>query len=241
MRAAACVCTHCTCHRQAISAHFLWLGHLCETWEVVGRLRDGRTDAARALYSRLLAASLHDPAMLSHHPAAVGAYFRLLTLGLRFGRGCAGAAALRSGRAGRDVLLLFDHVLRAVSLLLRMPLCCMAAVLHSACLWRHWQSCAVQGATACMPTPCTCLHLPCVPAATPCIQGLLWFRSPPRYFGRLTRQAAAEQVAALEAFAAELTAVRAIMLRGGGGGAGWPSYNAAAVPVPAAAAGDAGV
>jgi hypothetical protein len=99
---------------QAIYAHFLWLSHLLETWAVVSRLRDGRTAAARAVYGRLLAASLQDPAVLSHHPAAVGAYFRLLTLGLVYGRSCLGAAGSGPGR-GQDVLLLFDRILRAVS------------------------------------------------------------------------------------------------------------------------------
>jgi hypothetical protein len=99
---------------QAIYAHFLWLSHLLETWAVVSRLRDGRTAAARAVYGRLLAASLQDPAVLSHHPAAVGAYFRLLTLGLVYGRSCLGAAGSGPGR-GHDVLLLFDRILCAVS------------------------------------------------------------------------------------------------------------------------------
>jgi transposase len=96
---------------QAISAHFLWLSFLQEQWAVIGKLRDARTAAARVMYGRLLAASLHDPAVLSHHPAAVGAYFRLLTLGLKYGRSC-----LRAGpaTAGKDVLLLFDRILQAV-------------------------------------------------------------------------------------------------------------------------------
>lgn len=96
---------------QAISAHFLWLSFLQEQWAVVGKLRDARTAAARVMYGRLLAASLHDPAVLSHHPAAVGAYFRLLTLGLKYGRSCLRAGA---ATAGKDVLLLFDRILQAV-------------------------------------------------------------------------------------------------------------------------------
>lgn len=97
---------------QAVSAHFLWLSFLTEQWAVIARLRDARTAAARVMYGRLLAASLQDPAVLSHHPAALGAYFRLLTLGLKYGRSC-----LRGGpaTAGKDVLLLFDRILRAVS------------------------------------------------------------------------------------------------------------------------------
>lgn len=97
---------------QAISAHFLWLSFLTEQWAIISRLRDARTAAARVMYGRLLAASLQDPAVLSHHPAAVGAYFRLLSLGLKYGRSC-----LRGGpaTAGKDVLLLFDRILQAVS------------------------------------------------------------------------------------------------------------------------------
>lgn len=91
-----------------------------ETWAVVSRLRDSRTAAARTVYGRLLAASLQDPNVLSHHPAAVGAYFRLLTLGLVYGKSCLDAAGSgvpgRAGvAAGADVLLLFDRILRAVS------------------------------------------------------------------------------------------------------------------------------
>lgn len=102
---------------QAISAHFLWLSFLTEQWAIISRLRDARTAAARVMYGRLLAASLQDPAVLSHHPAAVGAYFRLLTLGLKYGRSC-----LRGGpaTAGKDVLLLFDRILQAVSRCLRL-------------------------------------------------------------------------------------------------------------------------
>jgi transposase len=99
---------------QAISAHFLWLSFMQEQWAVISKLRDARTAAARVMYGRLLAASLLDPAVLSHHPAAVGAYFRLLTLGLKYGRSC-----LRAGpaTAGKDVLLLFDRILQAVRLM----------------------------------------------------------------------------------------------------------------------------
>lgn len=94
-----------------MSAHFLWLSFLQEQWAVISSLRDGRTAAARVMYGRLLAASLHDPAVLSHHPAALGAYFRLLTLALQYGRSC-----LRGGpaSAGQDVLLLFDKILQTV-------------------------------------------------------------------------------------------------------------------------------
>lgn len=73
-------------------------------------MRDGRTAAARMLFGRLLAASLQDPLVLSHHPAALGAYFRLLTLGLVYGKSCVAAGAV-----GSDVLLLFDRIIRAVS------------------------------------------------------------------------------------------------------------------------------
>ncbi|KAF6255211.1 hypothetical protein COO60DRAFT_237645 [Scenedesmus sp. NREL 46B-D3] len=161
---------------QAIYAHFLWLSHLLESWAVVSRLRDGRTAAARAVYGRLLAASLQDPAVLSHHPAAVGAYFRLLTLGLVYGRSCLGAAGSGADR-GQDVLLLFDRILRTA---------------------------------------------------------LLWFRSPPRYFARCSRNTAQQQLAALEVFMAELDGVTAM---GAAGGArwrqgGWPATTAAASQVP---------
>jgi hypothetical protein len=95
----------------------MWLSYLLEQWAVVSRLRDGRTAAARVMYGRLLAASLQDPVVLSHHPAAVGAYFRLLTLALKYGRSCLLSGAGSSGRAaGRDVLMLFDRILRAVRL-----------------------------------------------------------------------------------------------------------------------------
>lgn len=112
---------------QAISAHFLWLSYLQEQWAIISRLRDARTAAARVMYGRLLAASLHDPAVLSHHPAAVGAYFRLLTLGLKYGRSC-----LRGGpaTAGKDVLLLFDRILQAVSTQRLLDLC---ACFHGLC------------------------------------------------------------------------------------------------------------
>uniref|UniRef100_A0A383V936 1-phosphatidylinositol 4-kinase n=1 Tax=Tetradesmus obliquus TaxID=3088 RepID=A0A383V936_TETOB len=159
---------------QAIYAHFLWLSHLLETWAVVSRLRDGRTAAARAVYGRLLAASLQDPAVLSHHPAAVGAYFRLLTLGLVYGRSCLGAAGSGPGR-GQDVLLLFDRILRAA---------------------------------------------------------LLWFRSPPRYFARCSRHTAQQQLAALEAFMAELGSLVALGAAGGIAWrqGGWPSYDCGCMP-----------
>eukprot|EP00879_Flechtneria_rotunda_P007045 GHRR01007395.1.p1 GENE.GHRR01007395.1~~GHRR01007395.1.p1 ORF type:complete len:1449 (+),score=535.85 GHRR01007395.1:542-4348(+) len=110
---------------QAIAAHFLWLSHLLETWVVVSRLRDSRTAAARALFGRLLAASLQDPTALSHHPAAVGAYFRLLTLGLVFARSSMGMQLGEGARAqigaGQDVLLLFDRIIQAALFWFRSP------------------------------------------------------------------------------------------------------------------------
>lgn len=39
------------------------------------------------------------------------------------------------------------------------------------------------------------------------VQALFWFKSPPRYFARCTRQDAAKQLLALEAFLAELNTV----------------------------------
>jgi hypothetical protein len=115
---------------QAISAHFLWLSFLTEQWAIISRLRDARTAAARVMYGRLLAASLQDPAVLSHHPAAVGAYFRLLTLGLKYGRSC-----LRGGpaTAGKDVLLLFDRILQAVSRLVDPVAVCALPVTLQSC------------------------------------------------------------------------------------------------------------
>eukprot|EP00878_Enallax_costatus_P012821 GHUV01013388.1.p1 GENE.GHUV01013388.1~~GHUV01013388.1.p1 ORF type:complete len:2087 (+),score=705.77 GHUV01013388.1:215-6475(+) len=159
---------------QAISAHFLWLSYLMETWAVVSRLRDSRTAAARTVYGRLLAASLRDPSVLSHHPAAVGAYFRLLTLGLVYGQSCLrSVTSSGSGKAvaaGADVLLLFDRILQAA---------------------------------------------------------LLWFKSPPRYFARCTRKAAAEQLAALQAFIIELASVVTFWSGGKKGGPKrYPSYDA---------------
>eukprot|EP00878_Enallax_costatus_P038098 GHUV01043251.1.p1 GENE.GHUV01043251.1~~GHUV01043251.1.p1 ORF type:complete len:186 (+),score=43.64 GHUV01043251.1:440-997(+) len=145
-----------------------------ETWAVVSRLRDSRTAAARTVYGRLLAASLRDPSVLSHHPAAVGAYFRLLTLGLVYGQSCLrSVTSSGSGKAvaaGADVLLLFDRILQAA---------------------------------------------------------LLWFKSPPRYFARCTRKAAAEQLAALQAFIIELASVVTFWSGGKKGGPKrYPSYDA---------------
>lgn len=59
------------------------------------------------------------------------------------------------------------------------------------------------------------------------LQALLWFKSPPRYFARCTRRAAAEQVAALDTFMRELQKT----LKSGVGSSGsandltWPSYR----------------
>ncbi len=57
-------------------------------------------------------------------------------------------------------------------------------------------------------------------------QALLWFKSPPRYFARCTRRAAAEQVAALDTFMQEL---QKTLKSGVGGGSAsdltWPSYR----------------
>lgn len=109
-----------TCLLQAISAHSLWLGHLRETWAVMSLLRDTRTAAARGVLGRLLAASLQDPLVLSHHPAALGAYFRLLSFGLTYAADCMAARPPDGGHSGGDsddVLLLTDRVLRAVRLL----------------------------------------------------------------------------------------------------------------------------
>lgn len=76
----------------------------------------------------------------------------------------------------------------------------------------------------------------------PLIQALLWFKSPPRYFARWTRRAAAEQVAALDTFIHELQRTLAKGARAADKGAGsvgdlvWASYR-----TPAAhAASDAG-
>lgn len=66
------------------------------------------------------------------------------------------------------------------------------------------------------------------------LQALLWFKSPPRYFARCTRRAAAEQVAALETFTQELTKTLKMGVRYAGKGSGspgdlaWPSYRSPA-------------
>jgi hypothetical protein len=44
-------------------------------------------------------------------------------------------------------------------------------------------------------------------AALQTLQGLLWFKSPPRYYARWTRSAAAEQVASLQQFLRQLKQV----------------------------------
>lgn len=58
------------------------------------------------------------------------------------------------------------------------------------------------------------------------LQALLWFKSPPRYFARCTRRAAAEQVAALDTFMQELSKTLKMGV-GSGTAAGltWPSYR----------------
>lgn len=66
------------------------------------------------------------------------------------------------------------------------------------------------------------------------LQALLWFKSPPRYFARCTRRAAAEEVAALETFTQELTKTLKMGVRYAGKGSGspgdlaWPSYRSPA-------------
>jgi hypothetical protein len=107
-------------HAQAIAAHHVWLSYLLELWSVVSLLGDEREAAVQHKFARLLYVSLANPGCLTHHPAAVGAYFRLLQLGLAFGR-----SQLRSGQtlSGHPVpvLLLFDQILRAVSGLGHLP------------------------------------------------------------------------------------------------------------------------
>lgn len=75
------------------------------------------------------------------------------------------------------------------------------------------------------------------------LQALLWFKSPPRYFARCTRRAAAEQVAALETFTQELTKTLKMGVRYAGKGSGspgdlaWPSYRSPAAAELGPAAG----
>lgn len=122
----------------AVGAHAGWLSFLSEQWTLTSGLGDTRAEAVRALYNRLLHYSLRDPAALSSHPAAIGARFRLLQLGLVYGRSVlarqalaadaaaapgagkgrarsGGAAAAGTAAEGEDgsVLLLFDKILRA--------------------------------------------------------------------------------------------------------------------------------
>lgn len=65
-----------------IQAHNLWLSFLLEQWELAKT--EPNTLAYSSIYGRLLQHSLSDPSALTHHPAAVGARFRLLMLGLRY-------------------------------------------------------------------------------------------------------------------------------------------------------------
>jgi hypothetical protein len=75
------------------------------------------------------------------------------------------------------------------------------------------------------------------------LQALLWFKSPPRYFARCTRRAAAEQVAALETFTQELTKTLKMGVAYAGKGSGlpgdlaWPSYRSPAAAELGRAAG----
>jgi hypothetical protein len=73
---------------------------------------------------------------------------------------------------------------------------------------------------------------PVSPLNLHCMQALLWFRSPPRYFARCSRHTAQQQLAALEAFVAELDSLVAL---GAAGGIkwkqdGWPSYDCGCMP-----------
>jgi hypothetical protein len=213
---------------QAISAHFLWLSFLQEQWAIISRMRDARTAAARVTYGRLLAASLHDPVVLSHHPAAVGAYFRLLTLGLKYGRSC-----VRGGpaTAGKDVLLLFDRIVQAVSLappvLTKRILALTPDDRTYATL--AWSNNRVDHFACNAFTQ----RDPFVLVSYAALQALLWFKSPPRYFARCTRRAAAEQVAALDTFMQELSKTLSTGIGSTSRSAEltWPSYRS-----PAAAA-----
>lgn len=100
---------------QAVAAHHTWLAQLLEMWVVVARLGDSRTAAARQQYGRLLHASLRDPSLLTSHPAAVGARFRLLTLGLVYAQSAVKTAATAAGNQPASRTLLIDQILRAVS------------------------------------------------------------------------------------------------------------------------------
>jgi hypothetical protein len=99
---------------QAISAHHMWLSYLIELWSIVSPLGDGRTSAARHQFGRLLHTSLQDPSVLTHHPAGVGAYFRLLQLGLVYSRSLL-LPGVSLAHQATPMLLLFDQILRAVS------------------------------------------------------------------------------------------------------------------------------
>jgi hypothetical protein len=76
------------------------------------------------------------------------------------------------------------------------------------------------------------------------LQALLWFKSPPRYFARCTRRAAAEQVAALDTFMQELNRTLSMGVRYASSGSGasadlvWPSYRTPAAADLAPVAGD---
>ena len=80
-------------------------------------------------------------------------------------------------------------------------------------------------------TPCAALtdiYAVIQPALGPVLlpQALLWFKSPPRYFARCTRKAAAEQLAALQAFITQLASVVTFWSGGKKGGPKkYPSYS----------------
>ncbi|GMH40744.1 hypothetical protein BSKO_08648 [Bryopsis sp. KO-2023] len=91
---------------EGINAHTLWLSFLLEQWELVRN--EPSTGAFCAIYGRLLQQSLGDPSVLSHHPAAAGALFKLLTLGLRYCEFC-----LKDHVESVSAAVLYERIIKA--------------------------------------------------------------------------------------------------------------------------------
>ncbi len=67
----------------ALRAHHLWLAFLLELWATTSSRGGADSAAAAGMLLHVLQRSLADPSLLSMHPLAVGARFRLLQLALR--------------------------------------------------------------------------------------------------------------------------------------------------------------
>ncbi|KAJ7560134.1 hypothetical protein O6H91_04G115500 [Diphasiastrum complanatum] len=91
---------------EGIAAHRLWLGFLLDRFEIVRN----RSSEELLLIGRLVQGSVKNPNNFSSHPAARGAFFTLMLLGLKF-CACQWQLSLRSGNFG--INLLEDRVYRA--------------------------------------------------------------------------------------------------------------------------------